>query len=314
MRTVTIDPNSGFCFGVVYAIEMAEDFLAENDKLFCLGDIVHNDEEVARLRAKGLEIISHDDLAQMRDTTVLFRAHGEPPSTYQLALENNIRLIDASCPVVLKLQHRVRGAMNGPGAATDEDIQIVIYGKEGHAEVNGLVGQTGGKAIVISGPDDLDQLDYSRPIQLFSQTTKSTAKFYTLKAEIERRIAAHQTSQSEAESSTGPKPFKANDTICRQVSNREPQLDAFARAYDVIVFVAGRKSSNGKVLFEVCRAANPRTHFVSSPAEVASEWFDGAASVGICGATSTPMWLMEEVQKSIEAMPLEVAAALPVPV
>jgi 4-hydroxy-3-methylbut-2-enyl diphosphate reductase len=291
---VEIDQNSGFCFGVVYAIEMAEDFLDETGSLYCLGDIVHNDEEVARLKNKGLQIINHDDLARLRNTTVLIRAHGEPPETYQLALKNNITLVDASCPVVLKLQHRVRGAMT-------DDTQIVIYGKEGHAEVNGLVGQTGGKAVVIGGWDDLDKLDYSRPIQFFSQTTKSTDNFYKLKAEIERRIAAHGQG------------FKANDTICRQVSNREPQLREFAPRFDVVVFVSGKKSSNGKVLYHVCKEVNPQTYFVSSPAELRAEWFDAAQTVGICGATSTPMWLMEQVkialeERRFEGVPIEVPA------
>jgi 4-hydroxy-3-methylbut-2-en-1-yl diphosphate reductase len=287
--TVDIDEQSGFCFGVVYAIEMAEDFLDENGHLFCLGDIVHNDEEVSRLKAKGLEIIDHERLAKLQDTTVLIRAHGEPPETYQLALKNKITLVDASCPVVLKLQNRVRGAVA-------DDMQIVIYGKPGHAEVNGLVGQTQGKAIVITGMDDLGQLDYSRPIQFFSQTTKSTDSFYRIKDEIERRVAAHTADQSSR--------FKANDTICRQVSNREPQLRDFASRFDVVVFVSGKKSSNGKVLFEVCRQTNPRTHFVSSLADVQPEWFAGADRVGICGATSTPMWLMEEVREFIGTLPV----------
>jgi 4-hydroxy-3-methylbut-2-en-1-yl diphosphate reductase len=277
--TVQIDENSGFCFGVVYAIEMAEDHLDEAGHLYCLGDIVHNDEEVARLRAKGLEIIDHEKLAQLHDTTVLIRAHGEPPETYRLALANNITLIDASCPVVLKLQNRVRGA-------AEEDAQIVIYGKPGHAEVNGLVGQTQGSAIVITGPNDLDKLDYSRPIALFSQTTKSTDRFYALKAEIEKRTSA----------------FKANDTICRQVSNREPQLTVFSAQFDVVVFVSGKKSSNGKVLYDVCKGVNPRTYFISSAEELQPEWFAEAKTVGICGATSTPMWLMENVKASIEAL------------
>lgn len=287
-RTVEIDRNSGFCFGVVYAIEMAEDYLNETGQLYCLGDIVHNDEEVARLKAKGLEIINHDDLQHLRDATVLIRAHGEPPDTYLTALERNITLIDASCPVVLKLQNRVRGAVSAPGA--ENEVQIVIYGKDGHAEVNGLVGQTQGKAIVISGMDDLDKLDYTRPIQLFSQTTKSTDRFYALKAEIDRRT----TEAGQA--------FKANDTICRQVSNREPQLREFAPQYDVVVFVSGKKSSNGKVLYEVCKGVNPRTHFVSSATELDAAWFAGASSVGICGATSTPMWLMEQVRDTILAL------------
>ncbi len=277
---ITIDAQSGFCFGVVYAIAMAEEWLDEHGSLYCLGDIVHNDAEVSRLRAKGLQIINHDDLERLRDCAVLIRAHGEPPETYRLALKNNIRLIDASCPVVLKLQNRVRNAY-------EQDAQIVIYGKRGHAEVNGLVGQTQGKAVVVTTPEEADRLDYSRPIRLFSQTTKSTAAFYALSAQIQTRSQAAGVD------------FKAHDTICRQVSNREPQLQKFAAEYDVVVFVAGSKSSNGKVLYEVCKSVNPRTHFVSGPDELCDEWFAGANSVGVCGATSTPMWLMEKVKAVI---------------
>jgi 4-hydroxy-3-methylbut-2-enyl diphosphate reductase len=284
--TVEIDPQSGFCFGVVYAIQMAEDFLDENGQLYCLGDIVHNEEEVNRLKAKGLEIINHDDLNQLKDATVLIRAHGEPPQTYRTALENNITLIDASCPVVLKLQNRVRKAYD------QKDTQIIIYGKVGHAEVNGLVGQTEGTAVVITTEADLDKIDYSKPIQFFSQTTKSTDKFYALAEEIKRR----------AEISA-----KENDTICRQVSNREPQLQRFASQYEVIIFVSGKKSSNGKVLYEVCKAVNPQTYFVSSAEEVNPDWFIGKSSVGICGATSTPMWLMEQVRDRIQKISISEA-------
>jgi 4-hydroxy-3-methylbut-2-en-1-yl diphosphate reductase len=279
---VEIDKQSGFCFGVVYAIQMAEDHLNEYGQLYCLGDIVHNDEEVQRLKNKGLEIINHDQLADLTDTTVLLRAHGEPPSTYQTAIQNNINLIDASCPVVLKLQNRVRKSVK-------DDTQIVIYGKEGHAEVNGLVGQTNGEAIVISGFDELDKIDFSRPIEFFSQTTKSTDTFYALKAEIEARATQYA---------------KANDTICRQVSNREPELQQFAAQFDVVIFVAGKKSSNGKVLFQVCQKVNPQTYFVSAAHEVEPSWFANCQSVGICGATSTPMWLMEAVQSHIQQLDL----------
>jgi 4-hydroxy-3-methylbut-2-enyl diphosphate reductase len=221
-------------------------------------------------------------LAQLRDTHVLIRAHGEPPETYRTALANNITLIDASCPVVLKLQNRVRYAHE------QEDAQIVIFGKPGHAEVNGLLGQTDNEAVVVTEMSDLDRLDFTRPIVLFSQTTKSTDKFYALKAEIERRAQAE---------------FKANDTICRQVSNREPQLREFAAQYDVIVFVAGKKSSNGRVLYNVCADVNPHSFFVSSADEVNPAWFAGVQSVGICGATSTPMWLMEAVRDHIQHLP-----------
>ncbi len=276
---VEIDENSGFCFGVVYAIEMAEDYLNEQGSLYCLGDIVHNDKEVQRLEEKGLKIIDHAELQDLRDTTVLIRAHGEPPETYRLALENNIELIDASCPVVLKLQNRVRNAYA-------EDAQIVIYGKIGHAEVNGLIGQTQQEAIIVTQEEDLNKIDYSRPISLFSQTTKSTEGFYKIKALIEEKSNS----------------FKANDTICRQVSNRDPQLRIFSTQYDVIIFVSGKKSSNGKVLYEVCRSVNPNSYFISDEAELEVRWFEGASSVGICGATSTPMWLMEKVSLAIHSL------------
>jgi len=280
MRQVNIDSNSGFCFGVVYAIEMAEDYLDEFGSLFCLGDIVHNDKEVQRLENKGLKIIDHEELRSLKDSTVLIRAHGEPPETYRIALENNIELIDASCPVVLKLQNRVRNAY-------DSKAQIVIYGKPGHAEVNGLIGQTQQEAILITTEDDLDKIDYSRPVQLFSQTTKSTAGFYKMKALIEQQANE----------------FKMNDTICRQVSNRDVQLRTFATEHDIILFVSGKKSSNGKVLFEVCRSVNPRTYFISDIDELENDWILPDDKVGICGATSTPMWLMENVAKAVKAIP-----------
>jgi 4-hydroxy-3-methylbut-2-enyl diphosphate reductase len=286
---INIDANSGFCFGVVYAIQMAEDELEENGKLYCLGDIVHNNMEVERLKSKGLEIINHEQLNELKDAKVLIRAHGEPPSTYLVAAHNNIELIDASCPVVLKLQNRVRGGFD---EVEETGGQLVIFGKEGHAEVNGLVGQTGGKAIVVMTEEDLDKIDYKKPIQLFSQTTKSTKGFMNLKKQIEERILA---AGGDAKLS-----FEANDTLCRQVSNREPQLKVFAQNHDVIVFVSGQKSSNGKVLFETCKSENKNSYFISEPSELKQEWFLHANNVGICGATSTPMWLMESVQESIK--------------
>lgn len=278
---ITIDQHSGFCFGVVYAIQMAEDELDSGGKLYCLGDIVHNDVEVNRLTAKGLAIINHEELRNLSDCKVLIRAHGEPPQTYITAMENNIELLDASCPVVLKLQNRVKLAYD---SLSDQDAQIVIYGIPGHAEVNGLLGQTAQQAIIITSEADLDKLDYSRPIAFFSQTTKSTEKFYQLKQLIEQRAAAHQNSN-----------VKSNDTICRQVSNREPQLKQFAAMHDVVVFVSGRKSSNGKVLYNVCKSVNPNTHFVTDENELEENWFTNKSSVGICGATSTPLWQMEKV-------------------
>jgi 4-hydroxy-3-methylbut-2-enyl diphosphate reductase len=282
---VDIDQNSGFCFGVVYAIQMAEDELDSGSQLYCLGDIVHNDIEVKRLSAKGLQIINHEDLKKLRDCKVLIRAHGEPPQTYITALENNIELLDASCPVVLKLQNRVKLAYD---KLLDRDAQIVIYGIPGHAEVNGLMGQTNQRAIVITTEDDLEKIDFTKPIAFFSQTTKSTDKFYHLAELIRQRASA----KSNAEVSV-------NDTICRQVSNREPQLRKFSLQHDVVIFVAGKKSSNGKVLFNVCKEANPRCHFVSDEGELQPDWFENASSVGICGATSTPLWLMEKVKSAI---------------
>ncbi|MBD2715872.1 4-hydroxy-3-methylbut-2-enyl diphosphate reductase [Microvirga sp. STR05] len=285
---VTIDKNSGYCFGVEFAIQMAEDELAQDETLYCLGDIVHNRMEVERLHGKGLRIIDREQLENLHDCKVLIRAHGEPPETYQLALRNNIELIDASCPVVLKLQNRVKHAFD---ASQRQNGQIVIYGQPGHAEVAGLTGQTGNRAIIIMTEADLDQVDFARPVTLFSQTTKSTAGFYHMKAVMEERI---QAAGGSLES------FDANDSICRQVSNREPALAKFAVEHDVIVFVSGRKSSNGKALFSVVNKTNPRSYFVENEQELDEAWFHDAQSVGICGATSTPMWLMQRVKERIE--------------
>lgn len=260
---------------------MAEDALDEGHELYCLGDIVHNDVEVKRLTAKGLKIINHEDLKRLRDCKVLIRAHGEPPQTYITAMENNIELLDASCPVVLKLQNRVKLSYDN---LLDKNAQIVIYGIPGHAEVNGLMGQTNQEGIIVTTEDDLDKLDYTRPIAFFSQTTKSTDKFYHFKSLIEQRAAE-----------AGNAEVKANDTICRQVSNREPQLKKFAAHHDVIIFVSGKKSSNGKVLYNVCKAVNTDSYFISDENELENAWFENVNSVGICGATSTPLWQMERV-------------------
>lgn len=270
---VDIDPNSGFCFGVVYAIEMAEDMLAEQGYLYCLGDIVHNDEEVRRLEEKGLKIIDHSQLKQLRDETVLIRAHGEPPSTYELALRNNLRLVDASCPVVLKLQNRIKNSY-------DKGENIYIYGKHGHAEVVGLLGQTSNNAVVFQDLAELSSDQLPEKMTLYSQTTKSTDKFYQIKSML-------QESGIEV---------NANDTICRQVSNRDKELRDFASRYDKIVFVSGTKSSNGKVLYGVCKDTNANTYFISHQNEMEPEWFTDSERVGICGATSTPMWLMQQVR------------------
>ncbi len=274
--TVTIDKASGFCFGVVYAIDMAEDILDHESYLYCLGDIVHNDEEVKRLTDKGLRIIDHEQLATLHDEKVLIRAHGEAPSTYQLALQNNLTLIDASCPVVLKLQNRIKNSH-------DDDEQILIFGKHGHAEVVGLQGQTDGKAIVFMDLAELDQVSLPSKFTLYSQTTKSTDKFYQIKDELINRGYE----------------VKANDTICRQVSNRYGDLEKFVGNYDRILFVSGKKSSNGKVLYDVCKKFNDNSYFISNIEEIDKGWFSPNDRVGICGATSTPMWLMEQVKHEL---------------
>ncbi len=273
---VTIDGDSGFCFGVVYAIDMAEEILAEQGYLYCLGDIVHNDEEVERLKAKGLRIISHDDLPSLENEKVLIRAHGEAPETYKIALEKNITLIDASCPVVLKLQNRIKNS-------SDDKEQILIFGKHGHAEVIALQGQTNNNALVFQDLAELDQVDLPKSFTLFSQTTKSTEKFYQIKEELISRGYE----------------IKAHDTICRQVSNRDKELPEFVKNFDKVVFVSGKKSSNGKVLYEVCRKYNSNTYFVSNVGELNSSMFAPGEKVGICGATSTPMWLMEEIKAAL---------------
>jgi len=289
---VIIDKNSGYCFGVEFAIKMAEDEMEISDKLYCLGDIVHNDMEVRRLSEKGLVVIDREQLQELSDCKVLIRAHGEPPETYKMAIENNIELIDASCPVVLKLQHRVKTAFD---KMEKEDGQIVIYGKKGHAEVIGLTGQTLEKAIVVMEDKDLDKIDYSKPVTLFSQTTKSTKGFYELKSKIEERIKVEKGELNEVD-------FNANDSICRQVSNREPQLRNFSQDNDVIIFVSGKKSSNGRALYQVCKNENQRSYFVENELEIDPAWFNPNDNVGICGATSTPMWLMEQVMKHINSL------------
>ena len=275
-----------------FAIKMAEDEMENKEPLYCLGDIVHNDMEVKRLSAKGLVVIDREQLQELTNCKVLIRAHGEPPETYKLAIENNIELIDASCPVVLKLQHRVKNAFD---KMERENGQIVIYGKKGHAEVIGLTGQTLEKAIVVTDDSDLDHLDYNRPITLFSQTTKSTKGFYALSEKIEDRIKESKGELTEID-------FNSNDSICRQVSNREPQLQRFAQENDVILFVSGKKSSNGKALYQVCLSENPRSYFIENEEEIDSDWFHQADRVGICGATSTPMWLMEQVKEYVSGI------------
>lgn len=275
---VTIDKDSGFCFGVIYAIDMAEDILAEDGYLYCLGDIVHNDEEVERLKNLGLRIINHEQLKDLHNEKVLIRAHGEAPETYRTALENNITLIDASCPVVLKLQNRIK-------TSYDNSEKILIFGKHGHAEVIGLQGQTNNEALVFQDIAELDNVELPKNITLYSQTTKSMEKFYQVKDELNARGYE----------------LNANDTICRQVSNRDKDLPAFAKNFDKVVFVSGVKSSNGKVLYEVCRKHNPNTYFVSSTDELQQSMFAPNDTIGIAGATSTPMWLMQDVKAVLES-------------
>ncbi|MCS6895512.1 MAG: 4-hydroxy-3-methylbut-2-enyl diphosphate reductase [Bacteroidia bacterium] len=280
MPKVTISSSSGFCFGVVYAVEMAEAYLSEHPYLYCLGDIVHNDEEVRRLKERGLRIITHADLPALSGETVLIRAHGEPPETYELALRYGIRLLDASCPVVLKLQNRLRDI-------DQPDVQIVLLGKLGHPEVVGLVGQLQhAKLFIVSSAEEVDALplEVEKVTYLFSQTTKAPALFAAVAERLKARV---------------PDAIIA-DTLCRQVSNREPHLEAFARSQDVVLFVAGKKSSNGKSLFSICLNANPRSYYISSPEEIDWQWLEGADNIGIAGATSTPQWLMEKVKIHIE--------------
>lgn len=278
---IEIDADSGFCFGVTAAIKKAEEELARGETLYCLGDIVHNSDEVNRLRDKGLITISHEEMAQLHGVKVLLRAHGEPPSTYDLARRNNIEIIDATCPVVLKLQQRIKQAFD-----TAQRPQILIYGKMGHAEVNGLVGQTDGEAQVVETTADLDRVDLSRPTHLYSQTTKSIDGLRAMTAEISARMPANVE-------------FKAFDTICRSVAHRVDKLRDFARTHSLILFVSGKKSSNGKFLFTECQKVNSNTQLISNEAEIQPQWLTAADSIGICGATSTPRWLMERVRDKI---------------
>ena len=286
MLQIEIDNGSGFCFGVTTAIKKAEEELQKGGTLYCLGDIVHNGMEVERLHARGLITIDHQQLRRLHNAKVLLRAHGEPPETYAIARRNNIEIIDATCPVVLQLQKRIKKQHENNAETNDSERQIVIFGKNGHAEVLGLVGQTHSKAIVIEKFDDVKKLDFSRNIYLYSQTTKSLDEFH----HIIDYIRDHISPSAE---------FKSFDTICRQVANRMPNIAAFAGRHDVVIFVAGRKSSNGKVLFKECLSVNPNSHQIESAAEIDMRWFNNAETVGICGATSTPKWLMEECREYI---------------
>ena len=281
MIQIEIDNGSGFCFGVTTAIKKAEEELRLGASLYCLGDIVHNGMEVERLHEQGLITINHDDLQQLHGAKVLLRAHGEPPSTYQLAQGNNIEIIDATCPVVLQLQRRIKRQYD-----SNPDAQIVIFGKNGHAEVLGLVGQTEGHAIVVENLRDVKELDFTRDIYLYSQTTKNLDEFHEIIEFIQGQIAEGAT-------------FRSFDTICRQVANRMPAIAAFAERHDLILFVSGRKSSNGRVLFNECLQRNPRSHHIESPTEIEMSWLEGVETIGICGATSTPKWLMEQCRDYI---------------
>lgn len=280
MIQIEIDNGSGFCFGVTTAIKKAEEELAQGETLYCLGDIVHNGMECERLRQMGLITINHEDMKNLHDVKVLLRAHGEPPATYELARQNNIEIIDATCPVVLKLQKRIKEQYEqGVG-------QIVIFGKKGHAEVLGLVGQTESTAIVIENFDEVKKLDFSRDIYLYSQTTKSLDEFHRIISYIQSHISSEAT-------------FRSFDTICRSVANRMPNISQFATRHDLILFVCGRKSSNGKVLYNECLRVNPNTHLIEGPGEIEPDWLNNIETVGICGATSTPKWLMEQCRDKL---------------
>lgn len=281
MLKIEIDNGSGFCFGVTTAIKKAEEELAKGSTLYCLGDIVHNGMECERLKMLGLITITHEDMETLHDAKVLLRAHGEPPETYELAKKNNIEIIDATCPVVLQLQRRILKQYE-----TCPDAQIVIFGKTGHAEVLGLVGQTQSHAIVVAHFEDVMNLDFNRDIYLYSQTTKSLDEFHRIIDYIQSHISPKAT-------------FKSFDTICRQVANRMPNVSSFASRHDLVLFVCGRKSSNGRVLYDECRRVNNNSRLIEGPEEIMPEWLDNIGTIGICGATSTPKWLMEQCRDAI---------------
>ncbi len=283
---IEIDRKSGFCFGVINAINKAESELGNDGKFYCLGDIVHNDAEVARLKLLGMETITHEEYFRMRNCRVLIRAHGEPPETYRYALENQIELIDATCPVVLMLQKRVKGSFKN---LAKEKGQLVFFGKPGHAETTGISGQIDNKAIIVRNKEDLEKIDFTKPIELYSQTTMSIESFNEMAVAIRERAGENQQ-------------VVVRDTICRQVANRGPHLREFAARYQVVIFVAGDKSSNGAALYAVCKSVNPHTYKIEDEAGLNPEWFAGIESVGICGATSTPRWLMEKVAAGIRKL------------
>jgi 4-hydroxy-3-methylbut-2-enyl diphosphate reductase len=287
-----IDRKSGFCFGVQNAVEIAEKALIKGEKVFSLGPIVHNDKEVERLSTLGLVSVDHEEFSRLKDCKVLIRAHGEPPETYLIAEKNNITIIEATCPIVKKLQSKIKDTWE---ATRDKKEQIVIFGKPGHAEVVGLLGQIENEGILISGPEDLDKIDFAKPVWLFAQTTMSSSDYRDIAALIRNRM-------KKASSGNDDVMLHMNNTICGQVSNREPHLKSFAKKHDVLIFVSGRESSNGRMLFSVCLRVNPESHFISSPEEINPEWFKGKKSAGICGATSTPKWLIEKVYDIVSAI------------
>ncbi len=288
---VDIDKNSGYCFGVIRAIEIAEKELQNSKILFCIGDIVHNEMEVKRLEEKGLKIITYDEFKKLRNVKVLIRAHGEPPETYKIALENNISLIDATCPIVLNLQKKIKKSYE---EIKENKGQIVIFGKHGHAEVVGLLGQTDNSAIVVDNETEISKIDFSKPIRLYSQTTKSIDEFKKIVTIINDRTKLSQSIDNNF--------FISHDTICRQVSNRSKELIEFSKKYDVIIFVSGQKSSNGQYLFNLCKSVNEKTYRITNAEDLNIEWIKNAESIGVCGATSTPMWLMENIVNFIKEL------------
>ena len=289
---VEIDRKSGFCFGVSNAVEIAEEALLRGEKVFSLGPIVHNDKEVERLESLGLASINQKQFRDLKDTKVLIRAHGEPPETYRIAEENNITIIEATCPIVKKLQMKISGTWK---RISKDNGQIVLFGKPGHAEVVGLLGQTDHEGILISGPADIDKIDFARPVALFSQTTMEINEFNQIKELIYNKMKDNGNLDPDHY-------LEVNNTVCGQVSNREPNLRRFAREHDTIIFVSGKESSNGRMLFSVCKSENPDTHFVSSLEEIDKSWFEGKRSAGICGATSTPKWLIEEIRDFVSTI------------
>lgn len=287
---IEVEPRSGFCFGVENAISIAEQALLQGETVYSLGSIVHNEQEVERLSRLGMKTIDHNKLRQLKDCRVLIRAHGEPPSTYETATENNITIIEATCPIVSRLQERIHKVSIDAGEKNSP--QVVIFGKKGHAEVIGLLGQTGGKGVLVSEPADIERIDFSRPVALYSQTTSSRERYNEVYLAIADRYRKHNLNPD--------KLIKLHKTICGQVANREPALLKFAASHDVIIFVSGKESSNGKMLFEACRSVNAESYMISSPAEIKSEWFKGKKSAGLSGATSTPKWLINDARKRIE--------------